>query len=195
MGFEPTNGGFADQSWISILLARLAFTPSPLADFGPDLGPIVPKLFLISVQVLSNAIERLKGSPASPGPKRVFRTVVSELARGLTCPCKPVGHANEHKRTIKPGILTGLVQQANVRANMSIDELARTYIARIEWQQRAQSTGQFPLIRDTSGCAPHFSAGTRFQSTSGGRIHCEECGLWMNARKCCGARVMSMHWP
>src|SRR2546427_5538603 len=43
-----------------------------------------------SVQVLSNAIERLKGSPASPGPKRVFRTVVSELARGLTCPCKPV---------------------------------------------------------------------------------------------------------
>src|SRR6267378_365377 len=150
---------------------------------------------LHSVQVLSNAIERLKGSPASPGPKRVFRTVVSELARGLTCPCKPVGHANEHKRTIKPGILTGLVQQANVRANMSIDELARTYIARIEWQQRAQSTGQFPLIRDTSGCAPHFSAGTRFQSTSGGRIHCEECGLWMNARKCCGARVMSMHWP
>src|SRR4029077_16365919 len=36
---------------------------------------------LRSVEVLSNAIEGLKGSPASPGPKRVFRTVVSELAR------------------------------------------------------------------------------------------------------------------
>jgi len=31
-------------------------------------------------------IERFKGSPAFPVPKRVFRTVVSELARGLTCP-------------------------------------------------------------------------------------------------------------
>ncbi len=45
MGFEPTNGGFADQSWISILLVRLAFTPAYLADFGPYLGLIVPKLF------------------------------------------------------------------------------------------------------------------------------------------------------
>src|SRR5437867_4717642 len=148
-----------------------------------------------SVQVLSNAIERLKGSPASPGPKRVFRTVVSELARGLTCPCRPVGHPNEHKRTITPGTLTGLVLQVTVRANMSIDELACTYTAKIERQQRAQSTGRFPWIRDTSECASHFSSGTRFQSTSGGRIHCEECGLWMNARKWCGAKVMSIHWP
>ena len=45
VGFEPTNGGFADQSWIAILLIRLAFTPALLADFGPDLGLIVPKLF------------------------------------------------------------------------------------------------------------------------------------------------------
>jgi hypothetical protein len=37
---------------------------------------------LRSVEVPSNAIERLNGSRASPGPKRVFRTVVSELARG-----------------------------------------------------------------------------------------------------------------
>jgi hypothetical protein len=37
---------------------------------------------LRSVEVPSNGIERLKGSHASPGPKRVFRTVVSELARG-----------------------------------------------------------------------------------------------------------------
>ena len=36
VGFEPTNGGFADPSWISILLVRLAFTPAHLADFGPD---------------------------------------------------------------------------------------------------------------------------------------------------------------
>src|SRR5215470_4075782 len=45
VGFEPTNGGFADQSWFSILLVRLAFTPAHLADFALDLGPIVPKLF------------------------------------------------------------------------------------------------------------------------------------------------------
>ena len=48
MGFEPTNGGFADQPWISILLVRLAFTPALLRDFGPYLGPIVPKLFVVS---------------------------------------------------------------------------------------------------------------------------------------------------
>jgi len=111
--------------------------------------------------------------------------VVSELARGLTCPCKPVGHANGHKRTITPGTLTGLVLQVTVRGNMSIDELARTYIAKMERQRRAQSTGRFPLIRDTSERAPHFSAGTRFQSTSGGRIHCEDCGLWMNGQSIC----------
>jgi len=45
VGFEPTNGGFADQSWIAILLIRLAFTPALLADFGPNLGLTVPKLF------------------------------------------------------------------------------------------------------------------------------------------------------
>ena len=45
MGFEPTNRGFADSSWISIWLVRLAFTSAPLADFGPYLGLIVPKLF------------------------------------------------------------------------------------------------------------------------------------------------------
>jgi hypothetical protein len=41
VGFETTNGGFADQSWIAILLIRLAFTPELLADFGPNLGLIV----------------------------------------------------------------------------------------------------------------------------------------------------------
>src|SRR5712691_2486544 len=56
--------------------------------------------------------------------------------QGLTCPCKPVGHPNEHKRTITPGTLTGLVLQVTVRANMSIDELACTYTAKIERQQR-----------------------------------------------------------
>src|SRR5437016_8693426 len=73
-----------------------------------------------SVQVLSNAIERLKGSPASPGPKRVFRTVVSELARGLTWPCKPVGHANSQAddnawRCYRIGCAV------TARANMSIE--------------------------------------------------------------------------
>ncbi len=69
---------------------------------------------------------------------------------------------------------------------MSIDELARTYITKIQQQQqRAQSTGRFALSRDTSERAPHFSAGTRFQSTSGGRIHCEECGLRMNGQSIC----------
>jgi len=54
---------------------------------------------------------------------------------------------------------------------MSIDELTRSYIAKIERQQRAQSAGPF---RDRTERAPHFSAGTRFQSTSGGRIQYEE---------------------
>ena len=30
VGFEPTNGGFADLPWISILLVRLASTPAQL---------------------------------------------------------------------------------------------------------------------------------------------------------------------
>jgi hypothetical protein len=47
VGFGPTNGGFADLSWFSILLVRLAFTPAYLAGFGPDLRPIVPEFFLI----------------------------------------------------------------------------------------------------------------------------------------------------
>jgi hypothetical protein len=68
---------------------------------------------------------------------------------------------------------------------MSIDELARRYIANIERQQRAQSTGRFPWIRETSKRAPHVSAGTRSQPTSGGRIHCEECGLRMNGQSIC----------
>jgi hypothetical protein len=68
---------------------------------------------------------------------------------------------------------------------MGIDELARTYVAKVEGQQRARSTGLFALVRDTSERAPHFSAGTRFQSTSGGRIHCEECGLLMNGQSIC----------
>src|SRR5260370_7887459 len=68
---------------------------------------------------------------------------------------------------------------------MGIDELARTYIAKVERQQRAQSTGLFALIRDTSKRAPHFSAGTQVQSTSGRRIHCEECGLSMDGQSIC----------
>lgn len=54
---------------------------------------------------------------------------------------------------------------------MSIEDLTRSYIAKIERQQRAQSAGPF---RDRTERAPHFSAGTRFQSTSGGRIQYEE---------------------
>jgi hypothetical protein len=68
---------------------------------------------------------------------------------------------------------------------MSVDELARTYIAIIERQQRAQSTERFPWIRKTSVRAPRFSAGTRLQSTSEGIIHCEECGLRMNGQSIC----------
>jgi hypothetical protein len=68
---------------------------------------------------------------------------------------------------------------------MSVDEIARAYLAKIERQQRAQPTGRFALSRDTSERAPHFSAGTRFQSTSVGRIHCEECGLEMNGQSIC----------
>jgi hypothetical protein len=92
---------------------------------------------------------------------------------------------NGHKRTTTPGNFTGLVLQVTVKADMSIDELARKYIAKIDAQQRAQSTGRFPWIRETNLRAPHFSAGTRLQPTSGGRIHCEECGLRMNGQSIC----------
>lgn len=68
---------------------------------------------------------------------------------------------------------------------MSLDEAARAYIAKIERQQHAQSTGRFPWIRQTNERATHFSAGTRLQSTSGERIHCEECGLRMNGQSIC----------
>src|SRR5260370_39230673 len=61
----------------------------------------------------------------------------SELARGLTCPCKPVGHANGHKRKITPGPFTRLVLQGTVRADMMIDELARPSISTIKCQYRA----------------------------------------------------------
>jgi hypothetical protein len=72
-------------------------------------------------------------------------------------------------------------------SNASINEIARAYIAKIQRQQREQSTGRFPWVRDTSERKPHFSAGTRFQSTSRGRIHCEECGLRMNGQSICSA--------
>ena len=62
---------------------------------------------------------------------------------------------------------------------MGIDELTRSYIAKIERQQRAQPTG---LFRHRTERAPHFSAGTRFQSTSGGRIQSEERGPWMDGQ-------------
>ena len=62
---------------------------------------------------------------------------------------------------------------------MSIDDLTRSYIAKIERQQRAQPAGPF---RDRTERAPHFSAGTRFQSTSGGRLQHEERGPWMDGQ-------------
>lgn len=70
---------------------------------------------------------------------------------------------------------------------MSIDEAARAFIAKIEQQQRAQSTGRFPWIRDTRKRAPNLSVGIRVQSTSPGVIHCEECGLPMNGQSICSA--------
>lgn len=111
--------------------------------------------------------------------------MVSELAREVTCSSRLADHANRDKRTITPGTFTRLVLQAKVRACVNIDEIARAYVEKIERHQRAQSTGRFPLIRDTSERAPHFSEGTRSQSTSGGRIHCEECGRRMNGQSTC----------
>jgi hypothetical protein len=66
---------------------------------------------------------------------------------------------------------------------VGIDELARTYLAKIERQHRAARP--FGLIRDTSEGAPHFSTGTRFQATFGGGTHCEECGVWINRQSIC----------
>jgi hypothetical protein len=83
------------------------------------------------------------------------------------------------------GTFSRLVLQVTVKTDMSLDELARTYIANLERQQRPQSTGRFPWIRETSARTPHLSAGTRLQSTSEGRIHCEECGQRMSGQSIC----------
>jgi hypothetical protein len=107
MDVLQTSRGFL-SCWIVLLLHPRTWMILVLI-----LGPIVPKLFLISVQVLSNAIERLKGSPTSPDPKRVFRTVVSELARAYLVPASQLSHANRPERKITPGILAGLVQQVS----------------------------------------------------------------------------------
>ena len=69
--------------------------------------------------------------------------------------------------------------------NRSVDEVASAYIAKLETQQHARSTELSTLIRGTTERSPHFSAGVRFQSTSGGRIHCEQCGLRMNGQSIC----------
>src|SRR6266849_1530490 len=105
-----------------------------------SVGPL-PRWQLRSVEVLSNAIERLKGSPASPGPKRVFRTVVSELARGLTWPCKPVGHANAQAddnawRCYRIGCA------GHSKSKHEYRELAHTFIAKIELVARKNAAGQ-----------------------------------------------------
>jgi len=71
---------------------------------------------------------------------------------------------------------------------MSLDDLTRSYIAKIEGQQRAQSASAF---RDRTERAPHFSAGTRFQSTSGGRIQYEERGPWMDGQSISSGRRAS----
>jgi hypothetical protein len=47
VGFEPTNGGFADSPWKCILLVRLAFTSALIARFRPYSAAIVPRLFLL----------------------------------------------------------------------------------------------------------------------------------------------------
>jgi hypothetical protein len=97
------------------------------------------------------------------------------------------GHAKGHKPKVTAGTLARLVLGVTVTANMGIDELTRSYIAKIERQQRAQPTG---LFRDRTERAPHSSAGTRSQSTPGERTHCEECGLSMNGQSICsGCRV------
>src|SRR5262249_42661969 len=97
----------------------------------------------------------------APGPKPVFRTVVSEQAMEVTCSSQPADHANGHKRTITPGTFTGLVLQANVRACMNINEIARAYVEKIGQQQRAQSKARFPLIRYNSEIETHYFVESR----------------------------------
>ena len=71
------------------------------------------------------------------------------------------------------------------KTDMSIDELARTYIENVERHQHAQSADRFPWKRATNERVPDFSTGTRLRSASGWRIHCEECGLRMNGQAVC----------
>ena len=78
-----------------------------------------------------------------------------------------------------------MVLQATAKKDMSIDDLARTYIENMERQQRAQSTPRFPWRRATNERVPDFSTDTRLHSTSGRRIYCEVCGLPMNGQSIC----------
>ena len=81
---------------------------------------------------------------------------------------QPVGHVGGNKRTMSV-----------------VNELVRAYLAKLEGQQHPQSTGLSALNQATSVRAPHSSAKTQFQSTSGGRIRCEECGRWTNEQSVC----------
>ena len=58
--------------------------------------------------VLSNAINGSKGNLRLLARNKSLEQWFSELARGLTCPCKPLSHDNGHNRTITPGTFTGL---------------------------------------------------------------------------------------
>jgi len=71
-----------------------------------------------------------------------------------------------------------------------VDELVRTYIAKLEHQKRTQSPGPPALNRGIRVRAPHSSAETQFRSTSGARTHCEECGRSTNKQSiCAGCRA------
>jgi hypothetical protein len=112
-GRTATLAQFVESYRENVLTLRKP-SSSKAPDYTKRLGKTLAEVATSFGRSSVNAIERFKGSPASPDPKQVFRTVVSELTWGLTCPCKPLGDANAHKRTITPGTRTSLVLQVTV---------------------------------------------------------------------------------
>ena len=84
------------------------------------------------------------------------------------------------------GSATGRLRGVNVK-RLQCDLNANRRSSPSRYAVPCSISWRFPLIRDTSECARYFSAGTRSQSTSGGRIHSEECRLWINGQSICSA--------
>jgi hypothetical protein len=96
-----------------------------------------------------------------PAPKQALWTVVPEMFGVFNYPAGPrQGQCGAPKGAIK-AVCSARHTKA---ANLTADELARAYIAKIERQQCPEAIGPIALIRDVNERVPHFLAGTRLRT-------------------------------